>query len=670
MKLKLSKKAMKFSLVALVGSMSLNPLFAETFKLESPDKKLSISFNCEEKVSYDVSAQGLSIIKDAPISITIDGTKYPAVNSNVTMTTSSSDKFVVPQVKTINNSFHENYNALTLAFGNNLQLEARAYDEGVAFRWKTNFNKETILVNNEQNELKFTKGFSIYYPQLDGKNFISNQENVYHYFKNMNDMKGKLAKLRVPVPMLVNVNDNLKMLISEANLESYPGWYIKKDLTQENSFKSAYPAYPKGFKARGVRSTVPKQRENYIAKVAGKRALPWRAYLISSDTDMMVNQLIYKLSDPSRVKDCSWIKPGKVSWDWWHAWNIPGVNFKSGINTQTYKFYIDFAAKSKSKYIILDAGWSKKVDHKETLLDVVDAVDIPEIVRYGKERGVGVILWTTAWALDYNFDKAFKQFSEWGIAGLKIDYLVRDDQTMVEFVYKVMQKAAENKLIIDFHGGYKPTGVSRTYPNFMTCESVKGLEQSKWSKKADPNYNTLLPFIRNVVGPMDYTPGAMQNSHLKDFKDNFKSPGSIGTRCQQLGMYVVYFSSIQMLSDAPTRYYAAPLAMEFLTEVPTVWDKSLGIEGKVGKFAAVARRDGNRWFIGGINNYDARELTIKLDFLTQGQTYQLKLYKDGKDIEEDATSVELQTVNVKYNDTIKVKMATGGGFAGILTPVK
>ena len=229
-----------------------------------------------------------------------------------------------------------------------------------------------------------------------------------------------------------------------------------------------------------------------------------------------------------------------------------------------------------------------------------------------------------------------------------------------------MKKAAEYKMVVDFHGGYKPTGISRTYPNFMTCESVKGLEQSKWSKSSDPNYTTLLPFIRNVVGPMDYTPGAMKNFHLKDFKKNFSSPGSIGTRCQQLGMYVVYFSSIQMLSDSPTNYEKAPLALEFLKQVPTVWDESIGLAGKVGQYAAIARRSNRDWFIGGINNYDERTLKIKFDFLDKNQSYRLVLYKDGKDIKENAGAVDAQIYYVKHGDCLNIKMASGGGFAGII----
>ncbi len=570
-------------------------------------------------------------------------------------------------MKTINNGFADSYNKMVLNFQNNITIEARAYNEGVAFRWitKNNKNKE-IYINNEQNDLSFSEHFAVYYPQLDGKNFISNQENLYHYFSNMNKINRKLAKLEVPTPMLITINENKKMLISEANLEAYPGWYIKKANMPNNKFSSEFPKYPIKFKAKGVRSLVPTKRANYIAKAVGNKEFPWRAFLVDSDKDLMVNQLIYKLSDPSRVKDCSWIKPSKVAWDWWHALNIAGVPFKSGVNTQTYKHYIDFAVKSGSKYIIMDAGWSKGKDRKETLLEVVKELNMQEVVDYGKKRGVGVILWTTALALDYNFDKAFKQFEKWGIEGLKIDYLVRDDQTMVEFVYKVMAEAAKRKMIVDFHGGYKPTGVSRTYPNFMTCESVKGLEQSKWSTSSNPNYTTLLPFIRNVVGPMDYTPGAMKNYHLKSFVKNFKSPASIGTRCQQLGMYVVYFSSIQMLSDSPTNYYNAPLALEFLKAVPTVWDKSVGLAGKVGQYAAVARKDGDNWFIGGINNYDEREITIKFDFLDNNKNYRLKLYKDGKNVKKDAKSMYVELYYVKKGDVMNIKMATGGGFAGIL----
>ncbi|UDQ96930.1 glycoside hydrolase family 97 catalytic domain-containing protein [Lentisphaerota bacterium WC36G] len=661
------KKNLLFSSCLALLYLSSTNLLAESYSVKSPDKKLVFTFDFEDKnLSYSIEVDRKKTIVNTPISMTIDNKKYPQSSQQPTIKRSSVNKVFKLPVKNINSKITENYNEIILKFDNNIAVTARAYNEGVAFRWETMFNKNEILIGDEQNLVNFAKDFAIYYPQLNGRNFISHQENKYHYFKKLSKISPKLAKMRMPVPVLICLDNDKKMLISESDLESYPGWYWKKSDAKALQFSSEYPKYPLTFKQTSFRTVEPAKRANYIAKVAGSRTYPWRAFLIGNDKDLMVNQLIYKLASPSRIKDTSWIKPGKVQWDWWHAMYIKDVDFKSGINTQTYKHYIDFAAKHGNQYVILDEGWSLK--GKENLLKVAPNMDIQEICDYGKNKGVGVILWTTGIALHHNFDKAFKQFAKWGVAGLKIDFLVRDDQIMVEWCYKFLKEAAKHKMVVDFHGAYKPTGFSRTYPNLLACESVLGLEQYKWKGKlANPKYDTIIPFIRNVVGPMDYTPGAMKNLHLKDYKINYREPFSIGTRCHQLAMYVVYYSGLQMLADSPTSYRLNPVAMQFLDRVPAEWDKSIALAGKTGEYAIMARKNNSTWFVGGLNNYDEREVVIKLNFLDDNKVYALNLYCDGDNIAKNAQDTKVVVKQVRKNDEIKVKMASGGGFAAVLS---
>ncbi len=660
------KKILIMRSIALGLSLIGTTLLAKDYEVKSPNGELIFKLSYDDqKLSYAIKVDDNMVMNKSVISLTINGKKLPNSELSPKLKRSSINKSVTLPVRNINSKITEKYNQITLDFGNNVAIQARAYNEGVAFRWLTSFNKPEILINSEENTLNFCKDYAIYYPELNGKNFISHQENKYHYFKNMSKIAGHLAKLEMPVPALIYLDDNKKMLISESDLEAYPGWFLQKENTNATEFKSVFPKYPLTVKQTSFRTVEPAKRANYIAKVKGTRSFPWRAFLIDEDKDLMVNQLIYKLASPSRIKDTSWIKPGKATWDWWHAMKISDVKFKSGVNTTTYKHYIDFAAKHGNQYVIIDEGWSLK--GKENLLKISPNMDIQTICDYGKSKGVKIILWTTGLALHHNFDKAFKQFSKWGVAGLKIDFLVRDDQEMVEWCYKFLKEAAKYKMVVDFHGAYKPTGFSRTYPNLLACESVLGLEQTKWSKKTEPKYATIIPFIRNVVGPMDYTPGAMKNFNLKDFKKNWSSPGSIGTRCQQLGMYVVYFSGLQMLADSPANYRKNPVAMQFLDQVPAVWDKSVPVAGKVGEYAVIARQSNKKWFIGGLNNYTAREVKVKLDFLDDNKVYTLNLYTDGDNIAKDATDTKVIVKQVKKGDVITIKMATGGGFGAVLS---
>ncbi len=424
-----------------------------------------------------------------------------------------------------------------------------------------------------------------------------------------------------------------------------------------------FAGYPLEVKPKGDRDVPVSKHADFLAKVDGPRSFPWRVLIVAeNDADLILSELIYKLASPLKLDDTGWIKPGKVAWDWWNANNIYGVDFKAGINTETYKYYIDFASKYGLQYINLDEGWYPP----GKLLQVVEDINMEELVAYGNTKNVGVILWVTWKDLDENLDAALQKFANWGIKGIKVDFMQRDDQWMVDYYQRVAQKAAEKQMLVSYHGAYKPTGLSRAYPNVITYEGVMGMEQSKWGTDANPNNDLLLPFIRMVAGPMDYTPGAMKNATKSNFRTIGKEPMSSGTRCHQLAMYVVFESPLQMLADNPSNYYREPECMIFLKEVPTVWDDTKVLKAKVGDYLAVARRSGEKWFVGAMTNWAERDLDLNFNFLPEGN-YKLRIWQDGANAHRHASDFKMLETNIQSGANLKIHLAPGGGWSAILT---
>jgi alpha-glucosidase len=381
----------------------------------------------------------------------------------------------------------------------------------------------------------------------------------------------------------------------------------------------------------------------------------------SKDKQLVESEMIYKLAPPNVLKDTEWIKPGKVAWDWWNALNVYHVDFKSGVNNDTYKYYIDFASEYGLDYIILDEGWY----HLNDIMHVVDEIDVQELVDYGKGKNVGVILWVVWKALDDKLTEALDQFEKWGVKGIKIDFMQRDDQWMVNFYEKIARECAARQMLVDYHGAYKPAGLERKYPNVISFEGVKGLENTKWSDQPDPELNVTLPFIRMVAGPMDFTPGAMINATKENFRSIFDAPMAPGTRCHQLAMYVVFESPLQMLSDNPSNYYREPEAMEFLKEVPVTWDETRVLDGKVGDYILIARRSGDTWYVGAMTDWSPRELELNLSFLESGN-YSMQIWKDGINADRHASDFAMENLQVSGGSKKKIQMAPGGGWAAII----
>lgn len=418
---------------------------------------------------------------------------------------------------------------------------------------------------------------------------------------------------------------------------------------------------------RPIKDEIITKTADYIAKTNGERNFPWRVFTITQeDSKLVESNLVYKLSRPLELDETDWLKPGKVAWDWWNANNIYGVDFRAGLNTDTYKYYIDFAAKYGLEYIILDEGWSKS---NTNLMEFNPDLNVKELVDYGEKKGVGVIIWMLWKPLDENMDTLLDKFSEWGVKGIKVDFMKRADQYMVNFYERVARKSAKRKLLVDLHGSFKPVGLRRAYPNLITSEGVDGLEVNKWASDITPEHNLILPFTRMVAGPMDYTPGAMTNANKKSFRPIFDSPMSMGTRCHQLAMYVVYESGLQMLADSPSNYYKEPESVEFISKIPVVWDETKVLDAKVSDYILIARKKDEKWYVGAMTDWEARTLEIDFDFLDKGN-YRITIMKDGINADRNGMDFKKITKEITKDSQLNIKMAPGGGWAAIIEKIE
>ncbi|MCL4121014.1 UNVERIFIED_CONTAM: hypothetical protein GTU68_060463 [Idotea baltica] len=583
--------------------------------------------------------------------------EYPKVTKNKYRLVNQK---LYPQLQVKSKEIVDNFNELTLSFKGRYSLFFRAYNNGVAYRFKTNFKKE-LIVKSEEAKFNFIEDTKVYFPRED--EFFSHNERLYEY----NALDTLSTKDLCSLPVLVESSSNTKLLITETALLDYPGMWLTGD--KGNLMTATFPPYALEVKEDNVRwkeddrSIRVSKKADFIAKTKGNRTFPWRIICISKeDGDLITNQLTYQLAEPTRIENASWIKPGKVAWDWWNYNNVYGVDFKAGVNTDTYKYYIDFASKYGIEYIILDEGWYKLRD----VLSVVPEIDIQELIEYGNKKNVELILWVTWSSLDQKLEEALDTFQKWGVKGLKIDFMQRDDQWMVNYFERIAAECAKRELLVDFHGSYKPAGLRRTYPNVLTREGVKGAENNKWADYITPKHNLTLPFIRMVAGPMDYTPGAMVNAQKENFAITWNRPMSMGTRAHQVAMYTLFESPLQMLCDNPSNYRKEDKTTKFIAQIPTVWDETKVLHAKIGTYLAVARKNGNKWFVGVMNNQKNRTLDIDFSFLEAGN-YSVEIFKDGVNADRFASDYKLEIKQITQRDTIEAKLAPGGGWSAIIS---
>ncbi len=547
-------------------------------------------------------------------------------------------------------------NQMDLTLNDGFGLQVRACNEGVAYRFYTT-NKKVTIIKDEMADFVFPHDSKAWlaYSTNDDKPFAMAFQNYYDETL-LSKAKDKYAFLPVTVE-----SGDVKVTILESDLRSYPGMFLK---AEGNHLKAAFAKYPKKmayYKWRGM--SYVEETEDYIAKSTGARTYPWRVMAITEkDTEMPVSNLVFALATPNQIGDTSWIRPGKVAWDWWNDWNLKGVDFEAGINTRTYQYYIDFAAKNGIPYIVLDEGWYDS--SKGDIMNPIPEIDLQGLIDYGRQKGVSIVLWTVFNVLDEHLTAACDKYTKMGIKGWKIDFLDRNDQTAVEMAERIAKTCAQYKLFVDYHGYFAPTGMNRTYPNILNYEGVFGMEEARWAKKDTdmPKYDVTFPFIRMMAGNVDFTPGALRNGTKENWVECYQNPVSMGTRCHQLACYVVHDSPFTMLCDAPTNYEREQDCVDIITSIPDNFDETRIIQGLIGCYIISARRYGSDWYVGGQTNWDEREVGFSLDFLSPGESYQATIVCDGLNANHQAEDYMIQRKTLTSKDKLNIKMASGGGF--------
>lgn len=650
-------KNSKVSCLLLLLTFFSSMLAAEKkIELLSPNKEIKVNLRIADKIYYSISYNDDVILEDNYLRMTLQDEVLGEEPKLSKQKFSDSDEMLSPVIPLKFSTVRNHYNQLRMDFKGNYSLEFRAYDDGIAYRFLTN-KKGDVDVMGEDLTINFPAPYQLHMQQ-PGSFKTAYEEKYTHAVSNKWASGDKIAVL----PMLIDTRKQYKILISESDLSDYPCMFLKGN--GNNSLTSVFPNNPLEFGEDGDRSLKLLKEADYIARTSGKRSFPWRYFVITKDDRQLIeNTMTFRLATKSVIEDPSWIKPGQVSWEWWNdaCPYGPDVNFVSGYNLETYKYYIDFAAKYGISYIIMDEGWAQSTRDPYT---PNPDVDVHELIRYGKEKNVGIVLWLT-WLTVENHMDLFKTFAEWGVKGVKIDFMDRSDQWMVNYYERVAEEAAKHKLFVDFHGSFKPAGLEYKYPNVLSYEGVRGMEQMGG---CFPDNSIYFPFMRNAVGPMDYTPGAMNSFQPNVYRADRPNSGSIGTRAYQMALFVIFESGLQMLADNPTLYYRNADCTEFITQVPTTWDETIALVAEAGEVAVVAKRKGDKWFIGGMtnNHKNVREMEISLDFLNSGKSYKMTSFTDGINAGRQAMDYRRNESSVRKNDKIKIKMVRNGGFAAVI----
>ena len=628
-----------------------------SFDLRSPDGRIEIRIRTAGQIRYDLLLKGRAVMENCTLALDVEHNRLGA-NAKVTDAQQSSfDQVIEPVVRQKFAKIRDHHNELRLSMEGGYRVVFRAYDEGAAYRLETSLPGRQVKIYGEEANFNFPNNPVVYYPQEDS--FYSHNERKY-LPQHLTEITSEFI---ATLPAVVDLGGGAKLAIAESDVEDYPGLWLR-GTAPHFGLAAIFPPYPLKEQQTSDRDYKVVESADYIAVTAGTRTFPWRVIGIAdSDGDLITNQLVWLLQRPSEISDTSWIKPGKVAWDWWNDWNIRGVDFRAGINTETYKYYIDFAAKYGIPYIILDDGWYKLGN----LLAVVPGLNMEELTAYAKQKDVGVILWASWKTLDDQLIPALEEFERWGIKGIKVDFMQRSDQLMINYFQRVCREAAKRKMLVDFHGDQKPATMTRTWPNLINTEGVRGMEWSKWSWQSEPKHNVTLPFTRMFLGPMDYTPGAMRNATRSTFAPVSAQPMAMGTRCHQLAMYVVYEAPLEMLSDSPSNYLEEPQIMEFLGPVPTVWDETRVLAARIADYVLLARRNGRDWYVGAMTDWTARDLDVDFSFLPEGN-FTMDAYQDGVNADRDARDYKKMTNPVNRTTKLKVHLASGGGWAARIHP--
>lgn len=664
---------MKNIFLALLLLLGACPLSAadrgRAYTVTSPDGGIAVTLYTGDGLAYGVAVDGAEAISRTPIAMTLaDGTLWGGNVSPRSVRRGSVDSSFAAPLH-IRSQVRERYSWLRAEFGAGFAVEVRAYDDGAAYRFVSTTGRE-LRIASETAGARFPGDWLCRVPYVRdcdgeeivpfGRQFKTSFENLYTVARLSELDPSRLAFL----PAVVETGCGVALCFAESDLQAYPGMYLNNPdgAPALRGVFAPYPARTHDGGHDGLQNIVD-EYSDFIASAAPRASFPWRAVLVARrDCELLGNDLVVRLAEPSRMADTSWIRPGKAAWEWWNDWGLYGVGFEAGINTPTYKHYIDFAARNGVEYLVIDDGWSK--DKTDLLQGGCDDLDLAEIVRYGEERGVGIILWAGYRSFDRDMEEVCRLYSAMGVKGFKVDFMDRDDQLIAEFLYRGAEVAAAHGLLLDYHGVYKPAGLQRTWPNVVNFEGVHGLEQMKWSpEEVDQiTYDVTMPFIRMAAGPVDYTQGAMANAAAGHFAPRRAEPMSQGTRCRQIAEYVVFHAPLAMLCDSPSNYDREQECTTFICGVPTVWDETVPVDGRMGEYVVVARRSGDEWYVGGLAGREGRSVTVDLGFLGEGD-FSAEIFRDGANAAKYGRDYLREELHLGGSRTLAVDMAPGGGFA-------
>lgn len=665
------------SLPRILGPLVVSPVFlvvatppSPAAELVSPNGRITVTVAVKERLEprptgrrlyYTVARDGRTLVADSSLGLDLDGQAPLARDLVIEDEARRSFDETWQTVVGKSRDVRDHGNELTLSLreagepGRTLQVVFRAYDDGVAFRYvlPEQPGLEEFRLAGERSEFRFTGDHEAW--AADYGSFASHQEAEFP----KTTLSAMAPSAHLGLPLLVRTGEKAWVAITEASLRDWAGMYLG------------------GTGAPGALvSRLSPRHDDPTVAVIGRtpHVSPWRVLMIGDDPGRLIeSNIVLNLSEPLAIEDPSWITPGRSAWDrWWSGDWAPAADFEIGMNTATMKYFADLAAEMGWEYVLVDWTWYGSIEDFETggvrdCTKPIAAVDVPEIVRYANDKGVKVLLWIFWTHMDQKMDEALALYERWGVSGIKVDFMARDDQWMVNWYQTLVRKAAAHKLTVDFHGAYKPTGLRRAYPNLLTREGVLGNEYNKWSGRVTPEHKVTIPFTRMLAGPMDFTPGGFYHATPATFEARDSRPWVMGTRAAELAELVVYESELQVLCDSPDAYRTSPVGVEFLKEVPTTWDETRVLNGAVGEYVTIARRSGERWFLGSMTGAEGRTLEVPLGFLGGGE-WTVRSWADAPDADAHPEKAVESRRTVGAGDTLTLKLAPAGGQAVILEP--
>ena len=640
--------------------------------VSSPDKRTEVKIALGERITYSLFYDGNILIAPSPVSLELYDGKVIGANPNLIKQKTVTVDNIVRPLYGKNAAIKESYTELNLTFRDNYSVTFRAYNEGIAYRFTT-FFKDSLTVKNEEATFVFPQNCKGYYRKGKKNNYL--YEAVYENAELSKIDSGRVAI----VPLLVQIPDGPKIAITESDITDYPGMYLT---AEGNTLKGSFRNFPLQTNIDNHRewSVLVTKTTDYIARISGNRSFPWRIMMISnSDKELMNNELVFLLAPGQREDlDFSWVKTGMIVNDWWNLWwdkspgssgvqevILSGIDFKSGTNLSTYKYFIDYAIKNNIEFVNIDYGWCDPYDFSK----IHPNLDLPKLLAYSKEKNKRFFMWCIAKTLYHDLEKNMEMFENWGVAGLKVDFFERDDQLGEQDYHRIAESAARHHLLIEYHGATNPAGLSRAFPNVLTFEAVYGSEQNMGGNRADPQHNVTIPFLRGIAGPFDYAPGGMNNVSKPHFHPFNGFPMTLGTRAHQIAMFVIYYSPLQFMCDVPSNYIREPVCLDFIKNIPTVWDLSYPLDSRIGEYVAVAHKKGTDWVVGAMTNWTARTLKIKCDFLESGE-YEAEIFRDGINADINGNDYKTERIMIKSGEEISCDMAPGGGWSARFSPSK